>query len=81
MAASIITCLVGGGKDASKGKGGCGFGAAKVPISTRFQINRTSKMAFRSPSKQALAQQVKVTCVLIILLYICAASLFMKILK
>ncbi|KAF6119561.1 hypothetical protein HJG60_010047 [Phyllostomus discolor] len=81
MPASVILCLVGGDKDASKGKGGCSFGATEVPISTRFQIDRTSKMAFRSPSKQALAQQVKVTCVLIILLYIYAASLFVQILK
>ncbi|KAF5928110.1 hypothetical protein HPG69_017650 [Diceros bicornis minor] len=79
--ASISLCLVVGDKDASKDERGCGFGATEVPISTRFQGNRTSKMAFRSSSKQALAQQVKATCALIILLYIYAASLFVQILK
>lgn len=79
--ASISLCLVVADKDTSKGEGGRGCATSKVPISTRFQSHRTSKMAFRSSSKQALAQQVKATCVLIILLYICAASLFVQILK
>ncbi|XP_039718953.1 uncharacterized protein LOC120602800 [Pteropus medius] len=78
--ASISLCLRIRDKDASKGKGGCKFGATNMPIHTRFQSNRTSKMAFRS-SKQALAQQVKATCVFIILLYIYAVSLFVQILK
>lgn len=77
--ASISLCLVVADKDTSKGEGGRGCAASKVPISTRFQSHRTSKMAFRSSSKQALARQVKATCVLIILLYICAASLFVQI--
>lgn len=80
-AASISLCLVVGDKDASKGEGGCGLGANKVPVSTRFQSNRTSRMAFKSSSKQALAQQVKATCILIILVYIYAVCLFVQILK
>lgn len=79
--ASISLCLRVRDKDASKGKGGCRFGATNTPIHTRIQSNRTSKMAFRSSSKQALAQQVKAACVLIILLYIYAVSLFVQILK
>lgn len=38
-------------------------------------------MAFRASSKQALARQVKVTCVLVVLLYIYAALLLVQILK
>lgn len=70
-----------GDKDASEGEGGCRLGASKVPISTRFQSNSTSKIAFRSSSKQALARQVKATCILIVLLYIYAMCLFVQILK
>lgn len=55
--------------------------ATEVPISTRFQRSSTNKMTFRGSSKQALTLQVKVTCILIILLYIYAASLFVQILK
>lgn len=79
--ASISLCLRVRDKDASKEKGGCRFGATNMPIHTRFQSHRTSKMAFRASSKQALALQVKATCVLIILLYIYAVSLFVQILK
>ncbi|KAB1269576.1 hypothetical protein Cadr_000017457 [Camelus dromedarius] len=79
--ASINLCLVAGDKDASEGQGGCGLGVTKVPISTRFQSCRTGKMAFSSSPKQALTQQVKAICVLIILLYIYAACLFVQILK
>ena len=57
------------------------WGPVKVPISTRFQSNRTSKIAFRSSSKQALTRQVKATCILIILLYIYTTCLFVQILK
>lgn len=79
--ASISLYIMVGDKDASKGKGGCGFGATKVPISTRFQSNRTSKMASSSSSQQMLIEQVKVTCVLIILLHTYASSIFVQILK
>lgn len=51
--ASISLCLVVGNKDASE-QGGCSFGATKEPVCTRFQNSRTSKMAFRYSSKQAL---------------------------
>lgn len=79
--ASISLCLMVGDKGASKQEGGCSFGATEVPISTRFLSSRTSKMAFRCSSKQALAQQIKATCVLIILLYVYATSLFVQILR
>lgn len=79
--ASISLRLVVEDKDASEGEGGCGLGASKVPISTRFHSSSTSKMNFRSSSRQALAQQVKATCILIILLYIYAACLFVQVLK
>lgn len=80
-AASIRLCLVAGSKDAGKGGGGCRVGTTKLPVSSRFQSNGTSKMAVGASPKQALAWQAKVTCVLTILLYVCAASLLVQILK
>lgn len=64
-----------GDKDASKGKGGCNSGATEVPISTRFQSNRTSKMALRSSSRQVLAQQAKAPCSHYSSAYRCRVSL------
>lgn len=74
----ISLCLMVGDKVARGQEGGCGFGATQVPVSIRFQNSRTSKVAFRCSSRQGLAQQVKATCVLIILLYIYAVSLFVQ---
>lgn len=79
--ACISLRLVVGDEDASEQGGGCSFGATEVPVGTRFQSSRTGKMAFMGSSKQAFAQQVKATHVLIILFYIYAVSLFMQILK
>lgn len=79
--ASISLCLMFGDKNASGREGGPPLGAPEVPISTRFQNSRTSKMASKCSSRQALAQVVKVTCVLVLLLYIHAVSLFVQILK
>ncbi|VTJ57229.1 Hypothetical predicted protein [Marmota monax] len=79
--ASISLCVVNGDTNTRQGEGGCGFGATNIPLSTRFQSSRPSRRATRWSSRQALAQQVKASCVLVVLLYIYAASVVVQILK
>lgn len=79
--ASISLCVVNGDTDTKGGQGGRGLGATSIPLSTRFQSSRLNRRAARRSSRQALAQQVKASCVLIALLYIYAASVFVQILK
>lgn len=81
MPASISLCLVAGDMDASEVEARGGFRATGVPLNTRFQSGQASKMTCRSSSRQALAQQVKGTCLLSIILCNYATCLFVHIFK